>query len=91
MWSVYSAKFGDSDILEYIGETARMLGTRFCEHTDGKHPNSAIMEHTFITGHCYIMDDTKILVREDKWFPRKTREALNFHKRSPESKSRPWP
>ena len=67
----------------YIGETVRMLGTRFCEHTDGKHPNSAIMEQTSITGHRYTMDDTKILVREGKWFPRKIREALHTHKRSP--------
>ena len=45
-----------------------MLGTRFLEHTDGKHLNFAIAEHTSSTGHCYMLDDTKILVRE-KWFP----------------------
>ena len=56
----------DCDI-EYISEMARMRGTRFCEHTDGKHTNSSIMEHISTTGHCYTMDDTKMLVREDKW------------------------
>ena len=41
----------------YIGETARMLGTRFREHTDGKHSDSAIAEHTSPTGHRYTLDD----------------------------------
>ena len=50
----------------YIGETARMLGTR-SENTDGKHLTSAIVEHTSSTGHHYRLDDTKILVRET-WF-----------------------
>ena len=63
---------------------ARTLGTRFQEHTDGKHVNSAIAEHTSSTGHRYTLDDTKILVREDNWFPRKIQEALHIHKRSPE-------
>ena len=42
-----------------------------------------IAEHTSSTSHWYTMDDTKILVREDKWFLRKIREALHIHKRSP--------
>ena len=67
---------------EYIGETARMLGTRFGEHTDGKHLNSAIAEHISSTDHRGTLDDTKNLVRE-KWFPRKSQEALHIHKRSP--------
>ena len=79
---VYSVKCSECD-QEYIGEMARMLGTRFREHTDGKHLNSAIAEHTSSTGHRYTLDDTKILVREEKWFPRKIREALHIHKRSP--------
>ena len=69
--------------MKYIGETDRTLANRFCEYTDGKHPNSAITEHTSTTGHCYTMDDTKILVQEDQWFPIKIREALQIHKRSP--------
>ena len=60
-----------------------MLGTRFQEHTDGKHPNSAIAELTSSSGHRYTLDDTKILVREDNWFLRKIRKALHIHKRSP--------
>ena len=79
---VYCVKCSDSD-MEFIVETARMLGIRFHEHTDGKHPNSAIVDHTSTTGNCYTMDDTKILVREAKWFPRKIRETLHIHKRAP--------
>ena len=62
---VHSLKCSECD-QEYIGETARMVGTRFREHTDGKHPNSAIEEHTSSTCHHYTLDDTKILVKEDK-------------------------
>ena len=47
---VYSVKCSECD-QEYVGKTARMLGTRFQEHTDGNHPNSAIEEHTSSTGH----------------------------------------
>ena len=49
------------------------------EHTDGKHPNSAIEEHTPSTSHHYTLDDTKTLVKEDKWFQRKIRETLHIH------------
>ena len=48
---VYSVK-----CKEYIGETGRTLGVRFKEHTDGKHPSSAITEHTStrpqVQSHC---------------------------------------
>ena len=40
---VYHVTCSECD-MEYIGEMARMLGIRY--------PNSAIMEHTSITGHC---------------------------------------
>ena len=59
--------------MEYIGEMARMLSTRICELIDGKHAKTAIKKHTSTTGHCYTMDDSNILVLEDKWFPRKIR------------------
>ena len=51
---------------EYNGEMARMLSTKFSKYTSGKHPNSTTTEHTAATGHCYTMNDTKILVREDE-------------------------
>ena len=79
---IYSVKCSECDH-EYISETARLLGIKFWEHSDGKHPNSAIKEHSSSTHHHYTLDDTKILVKEDKWFPRKIWEALHIHKRSP--------
>ena len=39
-----------------------------CEHTDGKYPNSAIMEYTSTTGHHYTMDYTKILLERGQDF-----------------------
>ncbi len=73
----------------YIGETARTFKTRFSEHTDGKHPNSAISEHTEQTGHVFNIDDTKILVKEQKLEARKVREAICIHKERPEL-NRDW-
>ena len=62
-------------------QTARSLGTSFKEHTDGKHPNSVNSEHTSESGH--TLEDVKVLDKQEKWFPRKIREAINIHKRKP--------
>ena len=40
---VYSVKCGGCE-KEYIGETPKILGVRFKEHTDGTHLNSATSE-----------------------------------------------
>ena len=77
----YSVKCSECD-KEYIGENA---GHQVLRTYDGKHLNSAMTEHTSTTSHHYIMDATMILVSEDKWFPRKIREALHILKRSPAS------
>ena len=50
---------------------------------DGKHPRSAITVHTSTTSHHYTMDDTKIMVREDKWYPKRSEIREAIHKRSP--------
>ena len=89
---VYSIKCKSCE-KEYIGETARSLGTRFKEHTDGKHPNSAVNEHTQDTGHLYTLQDVKVLKREERWFPRKVREAIVYRypqeTASPQQRPRP--
>ena len=79
---VYSVKCGTCD-KEYIGETARALGTRMKEHTDGKHQSSAITEHQQVTGHLCDTDNVKVLTQEERLFPRKIREALKIHQRRP--------
>ncbi len=70
---------------EYVDETARTLETRFKEHTDGKHPSSAICEHlsTSGPGHCVEIKDAKILARENNNQARKIKEAIQIHKRLP--------
>ena len=60
---------------ECIGETARTLGVRIKEHIDGKHPNSAITEHT--------LTDVKVLVQEDRDFKRKVKESMSIHRNQP--------
>ena len=60
---------------EYIGEAAMTLGVWFKEHTDDKHPNPAVTEHTATTGHKYTFADVKVLVKEDGEFKRNVREV----------------
>ena len=69
--------------VEYVGETARALGTGYKERTDGKHHSSAITEHQSNTGHHYSTKNLKVLQREQQLYPRKIREALEIHRRSP--------
>ena len=66
---------------QYVGETARPLGTRFKEHLT--QPSSAVLEHTKRTGHQFSMDDVKIITREDHFTRRKIKEALAIHKKTP--------
>ena len=47
-----------------------LISTYDSENTQMEN-TSAIAEHTSSTGHCYTLDATKILVKEDKWFLRK--------------------
>ena len=65
-----------------MGESGRTLGIRFKEHTSGK-TNSAITEHFETTGHHTSMESVKVLAQEDRWLPRKIREAIHIHKRRP--------
>ncbi len=71
---------------EHDGETARTLETRFKEHTDGKHPSSAVSEHlsTSGPGHSVDIDDAKILALDNNTHARKLREAMQIHKRLPD-------
>ena len=80
---VYSMKCVQCGKL-YIGETARSLGARFKEHTDGKHPSSAVTEHMSATGHWFTMDSTKVVSKEEQTFKRKIKEAMTIHQQKPE-------
>ena len=66
---------------KYNGKTARTIGVMmFKEHTDAKHPNSAVTECTSITGLKYILTDVNVLLKEDSDFKRQVKEAIAIHK-----------
>ena len=78
---VYRVKCGGCE--KYIAETARTLRVRFKENTDSKVPNSALTKHTSIIGHKYTLADVKVLVKEDRDFKRKVKEAVANNKNKP--------
>ncbi len=69
-----------------MGETAGTLENRHKEHTDGKHPSSAVSEHLTSTGpgHSMEIKDAKVLVKENNTQARKLREAMQIYKRLPD-------
>ena len=65
----------------YVGETKRVLGERLKEHTAKTAYNlSAIAEHCQKTGHEPDLENVSVLCREDKFLPRKIREAIYIKK-----------
>ena len=65
----------------YVGETKRVLGERLKEHTTKTAYNlSAIAEHCQKTGHEPDLENVSVLCREDKFLPRKIREAIYIKK-----------
>ena len=64
-------------------------GVRFKKHTDDKHPNSPITEHTSNTGHKYTWADVKVFVKEDSGFKRTVKEAIVIHVKKP-AHNRNW-
>ena len=64
---------------EYIGETARTLGIRYKEHTDGKH-DSAVQDHLNQSpGHKTTTENVSVLASEENWTARKIREAIHTY------------
>ena len=68
----------------YIGETGRSFQTRLKEHRadlkNGCIRTSALAEHCAKTKHQIRLEDTKIIAKEDHYFKRKFREALEIIK-----------
>jgi hypothetical protein len=79
---VYHIKCQDCNE-NYVGETGRNLGVRFKEHTTRKNTNSAIKEHLTDSGHKCSWDDVKILDKEENWFRRRIKEAIQIQKLRP--------
>ena len=70
--------------LSYIGETARSLGTRVKEHQKLKGTNmTAVGDHLKETGHKLVTKNNKILARDDGFWSRKYREAIEIAQARP--------
>ena len=64
--------------LTYIGETGRMLATRMKDHLNLRNPLTAVGEHGAHEHHTITKDSVRVLAREDGWFKRKVREAIEI-------------
>ena len=79
--TVYQVPCGSCED-SYVGETARALGVRFKEHSSTD-KESAVLEHTKITGHSLSFEDVRVLASEPRYHQRKVKEALEIYKRRP--------
>ena len=70
--------------ISYIGETRRSFHTQLKEHGADIRKEcihtSALAEHVAKTKHQVCLEDTKIIAKEDHYFKRKFREALEIIK-----------
>ena len=66
----------------YIGETGRSVSTRIKEHcADIRHDRVqklALAEHSSTTKHHICLEDAQILSKEDNYFKRKLKEAVEI-------------
>ena len=71
---------------EITGQTGRQLGDRLKEHKS-KAPSrkpSAVSEHSFEAHHKIDWDNTKVLEKEDRDYPRLVGEAILIRKNDPQ-------
>ena len=80
--AIYEITCGDCE-KTYIGETARVLKTRFKEHIRRTPPHSAVGEHRDNTGHSFPESNIKVLDSEEHWYRRKVKEALQIKEKRP--------
>ena len=82
---------GHPDKNPYIGETKLKIDTRVKQHYDdvilGKVKPSGVIVHAKDCANVIDWDNATTLKREDRWFPRKVREALEiqYHNSEPEN------
>ena len=68
----------------YVGETSRTLGTRLKEHSNLKTANpTAVAEHSKLHRHNINMDNVSVVAREDQFWKRKIREAIEIRTLKP--------
>ena len=66
-----------------IGHTGRQLGERLKKHKSltPSRKLSAVAEHFSTTGHIIDWENTKVLDREDREYPRQVQEAIYIKKK----------
>jgi hypothetical protein len=68
----------------YIGETRQLFQIKIKEHEEGIRNEciytSTLAEHPFETKHHVCLGDTKFLAKEDHYYKRRVREALEIIK-----------
>ena len=79
---VYQLKCGQCPDT-YVGETARSFDIRLKEHRKTTGSRTAVGDHIQETGHKLADDETKVLAREDQYWPRKIRESIEIRLRKP--------
>ena len=62
----------------YVGETGRTLATRMKDHTSHNTQPSAVGDHCREHGHVINKNNVEVLAREEGWFKRKIREAIEI-------------
>ena len=69
----------------YIGETERLLNTRFNEHKRRSNTSSEVSQHLYIDspGHHVDFDKVKVLDRDTRWFERGVKEAIYIRAAQP--------
>ena len=62
----------------YVGETGRTLATRLKDHTGHNSQPTAVGDH--YREHCHVINknNVEVLAREEGWFKRKVREAIEI-------------
>ena len=79
---VYEITCDQNPSHKYIGETKRTLATRFKEHVKPDNA-SGKSEHLITTGHTVSLNNTKVISKEDRWYPRKVKEAVYIKTHKP--------
>ena len=62
----------------YVGETGRTLATRMKDHTSHNTQPIAVGDHCREHGHVINKNNVEVLAREEGWFKRKIREAIEI-------------
>ena len=62
----------------YVGETGRTLATRMKDHTSHNTQPTAVGDHCREHGHVINKNNVEVLAREEGWFKREVREAIEI-------------